>query len=204
MPMLVVCVAVLLVNLTTEATVFSIDFLQTSRGQSATTANLLLVCAGAVTLPVLTLSGRLSDRVGRRRVCIAGLIVQSIGLVLFFVVARGTVALGAALACTYVGLFAAWTTGAAFAVEMFPTSLRGAASSAAAMAKLLGQSASFALAAGLLTLTNRLETTVLVLVAGPLVGAVLIAAYLPETSRRELADLAAAGPVPVAGQSAGR
>jgi MFS family permease len=190
-PLLVVCVIVLLVNLTTEATVFSIDFMQTRRHLSASTANLLLVAAGAATLPVLTFSGRVSDRIGRRRVCIAGLLVQSVGLVTFFVLARGTLALGLSLALMYIGLFAAWTTGAAFAVEMFPTSLRGAASSAAAMAKLLGQSASFAVSAALLTATHRPEVAILVLVAGLPAGALLIAKFIPETSRQHLADLAA-------------
>jgi putative MFS transporter len=187
--LLLVCVIVVLINLTTEATIFSIDFMQTRRGLSATTANLLLVAAGAVTLPVLVLSGRLSDRVGRRRVCVGGLAVQSIGLLVFFIVARGTLQLGVALAVVYIGLFAAWTTGSAFAVELFPTSLRAAASSAASVAKLFGQSASFAISAALLAWSSDPDLTITVLVAGPIIGAVLIAWLIPETSGRELADV---------------
>ena len=192
-PLLLVCGTVLVCNLTTEATVFSVDFLETQRHLSASTANLLLVAAGAVALPVLTLAGRLSDRIGRRRVCMAGLVIQSAGLLVFFILARGVVQLGFALGLVYLGLFAAWTTGTAFAVEMFPTSLRAAASSAAAIAKLLGQSASFAIGAALLTVTHRPDATITVLVIGPLTGALLIAFFLPETSRRELTDV-----VPVA------
>jgi len=188
-PLLVVCLAVLLCNLTTEAVVFSLDFMQTQRGLSSSTANLLLVAAGAAALPVLVLSGRLSDRIGRRGVCVAGLLVQAGGLLVFFIVARGAVALGFSLALVYLGLFAAWTTGNGFAVEMFPTSLRAAASSAAAIAKLLGQSASFAIGAAVLTATHRPDSTITVLVAGPIVGAFIIALLLPETSRRELTDV---------------
>jgi MFS family permease len=187
-PLLLVCVTVMLCNLTTEATIFSIDFLETQRHLSASEANLLLVAAGAIALPVLTLSGRLSDRVGRRRVCVAGLLIMSVGLLVFFIVARGGLQLGLALGLVYLGLFSAWTTGTAFAVEMFPTPLRGAASAAAAMAKLLGQSASFAIAAALLTITRRPEVTISVLVIGPIVGAFLIARFFPETSNRELED----------------
>jgi MFS family permease len=187
-PLLLVCVTVMLCNLTTEATIFSIDFLETQRHLSASEANLLLVAAGAIALPVLTLSGRLSDRVGRRRVCVAGLLIMSAGLLVFFIVARGGLQLGLALGLVYLGLFSAWTTGTAFAVEMFPTPLRGAASAAAAMAKLLGQSASFAIAAALLTITRRPEVTISVLVIGPIVGAFLIARFFPETSNRELED----------------
>jgi MFS transporter, putative metabolite:H+ symporter len=187
--LLLVCVIVVLINLTTEATIFSIDFMQTRRGLSATTANLLLVAAGAVTLPVLVLSGRLSDRIGRRRVCVGGLVVQSIGLLVFFIVARGALELGVALAVVYIGLFAAWTTGSAFAVELFPTSLRAAASSTASVAKLFGQSASFAISAALLAWSSDPDLTITVLVAGPVAGAVLIAWLIPETSGRELADV---------------
>jgi MFS family permease len=188
--LLLICVTVFAINLTTEATVFSVDFLETERGMSSSSANLLLVTAGAVALPVFTLAGRLSDRIGRRRVCIAGLVCQSVGLLLFFDIARGALWLTVTLMLAYLGLFAAWTTGTAFAVELFPTTLRAAASSAAAMAKLLGQSASFAIAAALLTVTQRPTVTIAVLLVGPLTGAVLIALFIPETSRRELVDVA--------------
>jgi MFS family permease len=187
-PLLLVCVTVFLCNLTTEATIFSIDFLQTQRHLSSSAANLLLVAAGAAALPVLTLSGGLSDRIGRRRVCVAGLLTMSGGLVVFFIVARGTLQLGLSLGLVYLGLFSAWTTGTAFAVEMFPTVLRGGASAAAAIAKLLGQSASFAIAAALFTITKRLEVTISVLSVGPLIGAFLIGMFFPETSNRELED----------------
>jgi putative MFS transporter len=194
-PLVLVCLVVLVCNLTTEAVVFSVDFLETQRHLTSTVANLLLVVAGAAALPVLTLAGRLSDRIGRRRVCVAGLVVQSGGLLVFFIVARGAVALGFSLGLVYLGLFAAWTTGNGFAVEMFPTSLRAAASAAAATAKLVGQSASFAIGAALLTVTHRPGATISVMVIGPLTGAVLIALFLPETSRRELTDVV---PIPAA------
>lgn len=188
-PLLQICVMILLGNLATEATVFAVDFMESDRGLSASTANLILVAAGAVALPVLTMAGRLSDRVGRRRVCATGLLVQAGGLLLFFTVARGVLGLALALMATYFGLFAAWTTGNAFAVELFPTAVRGAASSASSIAKLLGQSASFALSAVLLAVTDSSSTTVSVLVVGPVLAAVIIAVALPETSRRELTDL---------------
>jgi MFS transporter, putative metabolite:H+ symporter len=189
-PLLLICVMILLANLATEATIFAVDFMESDRGLSSSSANLLLVVAGAVALPVLTMAGRLSDRVGRRWVCMSGLLVQAGGLLLFFSVARGIVGLGLALMTTYAGLFAAWTTGNAFAVELFPTALRGAASSASAIAKLMGQSASFALSALLITTTGSSSTTVSVLVIGPVLAACIIGVALPETNRRELTDLA--------------
>ena len=189
-PLLLICLMILFGNLATEATVFAVDFMESDRGLSSSTANLILVGAGAVALPVLTLAGRLSDRVGRRRVCMSGLLVQAGGLLLFFVVARGVAGLGLALMTTYIGLFAAWTTGNAFAVETFPTALRGAASSASSIAKLMGQSASFALSAVLLAATDSSSVTVGVLVIGPVIAAIIIGVALSETSRRELTDVA--------------
>jgi hypothetical protein len=58
------------------------------------------------------------------------------------------------------------------------------------MAKLLGQSASFVIAAGMRSVTDGSGPTICVLAAGPLVGAVIIARLFPETSRRELTDVA--------------
>lgn len=197
-PLLLICLMILFGNLATEATVFAVDYMESDRGLSSSAANLLLVGAGAVALPVLMLAGRLSDRTGRRRVCMAGLLIQAVGLLWFFTVARGVVGLGLALMTTYVGLFAAWTTANAFAVELFPTALRGAASAASTIAKLLGQSASFALSAALLAATDSSATTVAVLVVGLVLAAVIIGVALPETSRRELTDVALA-PAPTAG-----
>ena len=63
---------------------------------------------------------------------------------------------------------------------------------ASSIAKLMGQSASFALSAVLLAATDSSSMTVGVLVVGPVVAAVIIGVALPETSRRELTDLAVA------------
>jgi len=189
-PLVLICVMILLANLSTEGIVFAVDFMETNRGLGASAANFILVLSGAVALPVLVLAGRLSDRVGRKLVCGVGLLVQAGGLLVFLVVAHGAVELGFALGLTYIGLFAAWTTGTAFAVEVFPTALRGAASASASMAKLLGQSASFALAGTLVAETHRTSSSIAVLVAGPVVAACIIAFAVPETSRRELTDVA--------------
>ena len=198
-PLLLIAGMILLANLTTEPTIFAIDFMETQRGLSASAANLILVVSGLVALPALVLAGRLSDRIGRRRVCMTGLVVQAVGMLLFFVVAHGALRLGVALGVTYLGLFAAWTTGGAFAVETFPTALRGAASAAASVAKLIGQSASFALAGVLLLQTHSTSSTVGVLVVGPVVAAVIIGLAVPETSRRELVDVAGSGGATAAG-----
>lgn len=187
----VICGAVALGNLTTQATVFAIDYLQTQRHLGASAANLVLVGAGTISLPVLTGAGRLSDRLGRRPVCVGALVVQAVGVVLFFTVAHRTAPLLACLAVTYVGVFGAWTTGNAFGVEAFPTALRATAGAAVTMAKLAGQCASFVLSAVLLRALGTPGQVVMLLAIGPLAAAVVIATAFPETSGRELEDAAA-------------
>jgi MFS family permease len=183
-------------NLTTQATVFAIDYMQTQRHLGTSTANLILVGAGAITLPVLTGAGRLSDRIGRRPVCAVALLIQAVGVVLFFNVAKTAPVLLAMLALTYVGVFGAWTTGSAFGVEAFPTALRATAGASVTMAKLIGQCASFIGSAVLIRSIGHSGLVVALLAIGPLVAAVLVARKFPETSGQELADTATAQRVP--------
>lgn len=182
--------AVLIANLTTQATVFAIDYMQTDRHLGTSAANFILVGAGAITLPVLTGAGKLSDRLGRRPVCAVALVVHAVGIVLFFNVATNAPLLLATLALAYVGLFGAWTTGSAFGVEAFPTALRAMAGSSVTMAKLSGQCASFIVSALLLRSGHSPGHVVLLLALGPLVAAALIGRFFPETSGGELADYA--------------
>ena len=181
-----VCVTAVLANLSAQAAVFVVDFMENQRHLSATTANFILVGSGAAAIPVLILAGRASDRYGRKPVCCAFLVLSVVGIVLFFVLARGPVQLGLALAVAYAGAFGAWPTGSAFGVELFPTALRALGSSAANLAMVVGQVASFVLAAALIGSVGNLTRAVLVLALGPLLAAVLIATRFPETAGAEL------------------
>lgn len=192
--LLLVCVTVALANLTTQATVFAVDYLQTQRHLGSSAANLVLVAAGTIALPMLTGAGRLSDRWGRRPICVAALVVQAGGIVAFFNLARGTVSLLIALAVTYFGVFGSWTTGSAFGVEIFPTALRATAGAVVTAAKLTGQCASFVVSAILLRTYGRIGLAVALLAIGPIVAAVSVAFAFPETSGRELDDDVAVGP----------
>jgi MFS family permease len=185
-----ICGTVIFGNLTTQATVFAVDYMQTERHLGTSAANLVLTAAGAMCLPVLVRAGSLSDRLGRRPVCAAALVIQAIGIILFFNVATTTPLLLVTLAITYVGVFGAWTTGSAFGVEAFPTALRATAGSAVTMAKLVGQCASFIVSAVLLRSVGNPGAVVALLAVGPLVAAAVIARFFPETSGHELADSA--------------
>jgi len=185
-----ICGTVVFANLTTQATVFAIDYMQTQRHLGTSAANLVLVAAGTICLPVLTGAGRLSDRLGRRPVCATALVVQAVGIILFFNVATTTPLLLITLSVTYVGVFGAWTTGSAFGVEAFPTALRATAGAAVTMAKLVGQCASFVVSAILLRSVGKPGLVVALLAIGPLAAAAVVARLFPETSNTELADTA--------------
>jgi putative MFS transporter len=194
--LLLICGTVMLANLTTQATVFAIDYMQSQRGLGTSVANLVLIGAGTICLPVLVGAGRVSDRIGRRPVCAVALGIQAVGVVLFFNVATTAPMLLAMLAVTYVGVFGAWTTGSAFGVEAFPTALRATAGAAVTMAKLAGQCASFVVSAVLIRSIGHSGLVVALLAIGPTIAAVVVARRFPETSGQELADTAGAHLVP--------
>ena len=184
------CAVALLANLTAQATVYVVDFMQTQRHLSASAASLTLVASGALAIPVLLVSGSLSDRLGRKPLVCSFLVVSVVGFGCFFFLARGELALLASLALVYVGIFGSWPTGNGFGTELFPTTLRAFGNAFGTSARYLGQSISFIVAGVLIAGTGNLSRAVLVLSAGPLVAAGLIARYFPETGGRELEQIA--------------
>lgn len=184
------CAVALLANLTAQATVYVVDFMQTQRHLSASAASLTLVASGALAIPVLLVSGSLSDRLGRKPLVCSFLVVSVVGFGCFFFLARGELALLASLALVYVGIFGSWPTGNGFGTELFPTTLRAFGNAFGTSARYLGQSVSFIVAGVLIAGTGNLSRAVLVLSAGPLAAAGLIARYFPETGGRELEQIA--------------
>jgi MFS transporter, putative metabolite:H+ symporter len=188
--LILVCALALLVNLTTQATVFVIDFLESQRHLSTSSANLTLVGAGALAIPVLAIAGSLSDRLGRRTVGCFFLAVGVVGLYLFFFVARGVPGLLAALALAYFGGFGSWPALGAYGTELFPTNLRALGNSCAGAAKVTGQCLGFVVAGVLIAGTQSLPYAVAVLTIGPIVAIPLVVFLLPETSGRDIDETA--------------
>jgi MFS family permease len=188
--LIVICTASLLTSLLTQASVFVIDFMQTERHLSASTANLILVGAGALAIPVLVGAGSVSDRLGRKRIGCGFLALSVIGALWFFFLARNGVGLFVALAVTFIGQFGAWPTLSGFSTELFPTSHRALARSVTGVATVAGQSGSFLFAAALIGLTGSLARSVAVLAAGPLLALIVVAVGIPETAGKELDETA--------------
>lgn len=189
--LVLVCVMALLVNLTTQANVFVVDFLQSQRHLSTSAANLVVVASGTIAIPTLALAGSLSDRVGRKRVGCTFLVVGLMGLWILFFVAHGWAALLGGLALAYIGSFGAWPALGAFGAELFPTPLRAFGASAAGAAKVVGQCLSFVVA-GVVISTSSLPHAVAVLAVGPVLAIVLVAGWFPETGGRDVDEITAA------------
>ncbi|MHB8682548.1 MAG: MFS transporter [Acidimicrobiales bacterium] len=193
---LLACTA-LLANLTAQATVYVVDFMESQRHLSASRASLTLVASGALAIPVLLLAGSISDRIGRKPVVCSFMVVTVIGFYCFFFLAKAELTLFLSLACVYVGVFGSWPTGAGFGAELFPTRLRAYGNSFATGARYTGQSMSFLVAGVLIGGTGNLPKAVLILSAGPLIAAVLMASFFPETGGRELEDISNVVPLAI-------
>jgi MFS transporter, putative metabolite:H+ symporter len=194
--LILVCITALLGALTTQAGVFTIDFLQDDRNIGPTAANLILVAAGALAVPVLVLSGSLSDRYGRKLIgCSFGLL-SIVGGLWFFLVARGALALFFSLALVFIGQFGSWPTLGAFGSELFPTAHRALAGAWSNIARVLGQSISFLLGSVLIDAIGELSITSVILGIGPLLSFLLIWLVFPETKGRELEEISGEAPLP--------
>jgi len=191
--LLLVCAIAFLINLTTQAQVFVIDFFESQRHLSTSAANLILVAAGALAIPVLGIAGSLSDRLGRKAVGCGFLAAGVTGTYLLFFIAHGAPELFGALALTYVGGFGAWPALGAYGTELFPTSLRALGNSTAGAAKVMGQCVGFVAGGVLIAGTKGLSDAVGILALGPLVAIPVVALLLPETSGRDVDETAGAG-----------
>ena len=178
-----------LASLTTYASTFAVDFLQTQRHLSVTTATLLIVGAGGPAIVVLLASGALSDRYGRKVVGCSFALLAVCGALAFFFLARSPLSLYVALTITFVGTFGAGPALGAFGTELFPTRLRALGGSTVSIARVTGQALSLGLGGLLLHALGSMPDTVAVLVLGPLGMVLVIVLWFPETHGRELEEI---------------
>ena len=187
--LVLVVVTCVLVQLTQQATVFAVDYLQTDRGIGTSAANGMLVLAGLPGIPLMVMAGALSDRLGRRQVACSLAMVSLVGALGFYWLPGSPVVLLICLTLTVVGAMGAFPTLATYPSELFPTGLRGLASSWSNTAQVFGRTASLGLAAVLLAATDENQSiTASVLTVGPFLAVVLIATLFPDTHGRELEE----------------
>ncbi|HET8619311.1 MAG TPA: MFS transporter [Acidimicrobiales bacterium] len=199
-----VVAAAFLLQLSQQAQTFALDFLQTDRGLSASAAAGMLVVAGLPGIPVMVAAGGLSDRFGRRAVGCGFTLVSLVGGAGFFWLPAswGIPVLLPCMSLTLIGSMASFPVIQTYTAELFPTALRGSASSWSSASAVLGRTMSLGLAAVLLTALSQSATATL-LGAGPVLAVVIIALLFPDTHGRELEETSgegALGPPPGAGQ----
>lgn len=186
--LVLIVVTTFLTQLVQQASTFTIDFLETDRGLSATAANFMLVFAGLPGIPIMVMAGALSDRYGRRLVGCGFALASVLGAIGFFWLPGGIPVLLPCMSLTIVGQLGAWPVLLTYTSELFPTGLRSSASSWANVAGVLGRSGSLALAAPLLAVTSQ-SVTATVLGIGPIIAIILFAVAFPDTHGRELEEV---------------
>jgi MFS family permease len=187
-PLVLILSTAFLFELTTQATLFSLDFLQTDRGLSATAATFMLVAAGLPGIPIMVVAGSLSDRYGRRFIGCGFGALSLVGAVGFFWLPGGVPVLLPCLMLVTVGSLGSWPVLSGYATEMFPTAFRGQASAWSTVAKVTGDATSLALGGALLAVTSGLPVTASILAIGPCIGMVIVVFCFPDTHGLELEE----------------
>ncbi len=192
--LVLIVVTTFLLQLTVQAQVFAIDYLQTDRGIGTSTANGMLVLAGLPGIPLMVFAGALSDRLGRRVVGCGFAALSLIGGAGFYWLPGGVPVLLPCFSVALVGAMGAFPTLQTYTSELFPTGLRGSASSWSNVAGVLSRTSSLGLAAILLAVTAEDQRiTASVLGIGPLIAIVLVAVFFPDTHGRELEETSGEG-----------
>jgi putative MFS transporter len=152
----------------------------------------MLLLAGLPGIPLMVVAGSLSDRRGRRLVGCSLAVASAIGSMGLFWMPGGPVVLLPCMALAIVGGMGSFPVLATYGAELFPTSMRGLASSWMTAAGVAGRTASLGIAAVLLNLTVRSGSsqswTATALTIGPLAAIAIIAITFPDTHGRELEE----------------
>jgi MFS family permease len=198
--LLYVVVATFLMQLATQAGVFALDFLQSDRGIGTSTASAMLILAGLPGIPIMVVAGAWSDRFGRRVVGCGFALASLLGGAAFFWLPGGVPVLLPAMSVMLIGTLGSFPVLSTFVTELFPTALRGSASSWSEASKVMGRAASLAIAAVLLDLitTSSQSWTATILGIGPVLGLAIVVLAFPDTHGRELEDTSGERVPPVA------
>jgi MFS family permease len=149
----------------------------------------MMVMGGLPGIPIMVVAGRWSDRFGRKLVGCGFATLGLVGGAGFFWLPDGTGpwALLPFMSLMLVGTMGSFPVLQTFVTELFPTSLRGSATSWSTTSQLIGRTASLGIAALLLKVTDQSMTTT-ILALGPVTALVIVARFFPDTHGRELEE----------------
>jgi MFS family permease len=167
---------------------FASKMLQSVHGYTPAQVTLLYLTAGVAAPIGNIVAGALGDRFGRKRIMIAGIILNAVAVYVFYNAPGGIwVPIGWSL-----GIFSATLVGVLFAAlgaELFPTSYRSTASGVRAVVGTGAAAVGLVIEGFLYDIygSHNAAITALLVVApiGPIVGWI----FLPETASRELEEI---------------
>lgn len=173
---------------TTTAATFVSKFLQQTHGYAPGQVTLLFVSAGFLVFVSTIAAGTLADRFGRRLMIAAALGLNALGIFGFY---HGQ---GPWVVASWV-LMTACSVGTdvlygAIGSELFPTSYRSTASGLRSAASTVGGSLGLWLEAKLFPIAGSHAAAISWLLGLAWIGPLIVLAFLPETARRELEDIA--------------
>jgi MFS family permease len=177
----------LLLLFTSPQSQFRTEFLRDERGMSAAAVSLFIIATSTPASIGIVVGGRLADTRGRRMVGAVGTVVGAVLLTLSFTFNGPAMWLTA----TVGSIFAAALVPAlsVYGPELFPTSLRGRANGIINTVATVGSVIGLVLAGYLIDRLDSFGLALGLLAIGPLIMAVVVLAYFPETAWRELEDL---------------
>jgi MFS family permease len=163
------------------------EYLRDERGMSAAMISLFIVITSTPASIGIVVGGRLADTRGRR---VVGALAASVGaalIALSFVVGG----LGMWVAALLGGIVAAAMVPAltVYGPELFPTSLRGRTNGIVSMTAMGGSVVGLVAAGRLEESLGSFGRTMSLLAVGPVLMAVIVLLFFPETARRELEEI---------------
>ena len=166
---------------------FQNDFLRDEHGFSALQLTIYTLATGTPAGIGVVVGGRLADTHGRRLVGAAG----TLGGVALLVLAYQSSGPWLWITAIFGGMVAAVTVPAlaVYGPELFPTALRGKANGVISLAGVAGGAVGLVLGGRFQEHFGRFGPGLALLGIGPLVVAVLVLTFYPETAHKELEDL---------------
>ncbi len=158
--------------------------LQDAHGWSPPEVTLLVVGAGSLTLASYPLAGILSDRFGRRRILVIGLLANAVGVVAFY--AASGPALVAAWIAMMLGFMSCDVLFGALGAELFGTTHRVTASGVRMLALSAGGALGLAVEGLLYAPAGGHAAAITWMAAAAALAAAIVQVAIPETAAREL------------------
>jgi putative MFS transporter len=170
-----------------SAVYFMVKALQETHGWARGEVTLLYVAGGALAVLGNQVAGQLSDRIGRRPLLIALLLITASSFAGFYWL-RGP-AVGALWIAQVFALQGSTVLGRALGSELFPTSYRSTASTMRMLAATIGGSLGLALESVLYGALGSHTAAITALLPGIGVAIAVVVFAIPETAGRELEEV---------------